>query len=274
VTNHGWTPIRKQELHGRKKDDNPDPCNHSLTVVIAVGLFSSVIHVREASADSVCEALSDTVPRWNFRLSGQQNLAGNPQSAPREGLLYLVSPLQGYWTVILEGHFAVKNGPWLSDLAKSLSAVLATYTLALMVHDDDVLFYNLCQEGEDLDGYNSNPQYFERAKLSERAVAEQRHDPRPFEALLPRGVGLVQLREVLDRGWWSACNGGRLDADGVQPTDEPGFASEGERMIAMGNLLQLHGTGGGYPYASWASANANINWRAFQELRFESEQKG
>jgi hypothetical protein len=245
-----------------------------LAVDIAVGLFSSVIHVREASADAVCEALSDTIPRWNFRLSGEQSLTGRPQNAPRDSLQYLVSPLQGSWTAILEGHFAVKNAPWLSDLAKSLSAVLATYTLALMVHDDDVLYYNLCREGEDLDGYNSNPQYFERARVSERAVAEQRHDPRPFEALLPEGVNLSNLRSVLDRGWWSACNGGRLDADGVQPDNEPGFASEGERMIAIGNLLRLHGLGEGYPYAGWASAEANINWREFQELRFEREQKG
>jgi hypothetical protein len=236
-----------------------------------MGLFSSLIHVRETSAGAVCEALSDTIPRWNFRLSGQQSAAGTPQSATREALLYLVSPLQGSWTALLEGHFAVKNAPRLSDLAKSLSAVLATYTLALMVHDDDVLYYNLCREGEDLDGYNSNPQYFERARLSEDAVAEQRHNPRPFQALLPDGVRLSDLQALLDRGWWSACNAGRLDAHGVPPPDEPGFVFEGERMIAIGNLLELHGSGQGYPYAGWADANANIEWRAFQELRFERE---
>lgn len=143
-----------------------------------------------------------------------------------------------------------------------------------MVHDDDVLCYNLCRDGEDLDGYNSNPQYFERARLSKQVVEEQRHDPRPFEALLPEGVSLSDLRGLLDRGWWSACNAGRLDADGVQPPDEPGFVFEGERMIAIGNLLQLHGSHEGYPYAGWADPDASIDWRTFQELRFEREQNG
>lgn len=233
-----------------------------------MGLFSSVIHVRDADAEAVCEALSSAVLRWNFRFSGRRAATGSPQDAPRESLLYLISPLQGSWTTILEGHFAVKNAPWLPELAKSLSAALATYTLALMVHDDDVLYYNLCREGADLDGYNSNPQYFERARLSEQAVAEQRHDPRPFGPLLSDGVSLSRLQEVLDRGWWSACEAGRLDSDGVQPLDESGFVFEGKRMIAIGNLLQLHGSSEGYPFAGWAD-DPNIEWRAFQELQFE-----
>jgi hypothetical protein len=182
--------------------------------------------------------------------------------------LYFVSPLRGSWTAILEGHFAVRNAPWLSDLAKSLSSALATHTLALMVHDDDVLYYNLFSKGMDLDGYNSNPQYFERARLTEQAVAQQRHDPRPFGLLLPDGVNLSCPQAVLDRGWWSAYQAGRLDADGVQPHDEPRFVFEGERMIAIGNLLQLHGSSEGYPFAGWAD-NPNIEWRAFQDLRFE-----
>jgi len=239
-----------------------------------MGLFSSVIHVREASGEAVCEALSNTVPHWNFRLSDRRNAVGPPQDAPREGLLYLVSPLQGSWTTVIEAHGFVKNAPWLSDLAKSLSAALATYTLALMVHDDDVLFYNLCRDGEDLDGYNSDPQYFERVRLSEQVIAEQRHDPAPFETLLPEGVGLSDLQEILDRGWWSACNAGRLDSDGLQPSHEAGFVFEGERMIAIGNLLQLHGSSEGYPYAGWGDTDADINWAAFQELRFERELNG
>lgn len=239
-----------------------------------MGLFSSVIHIRDTSQKAVCEALSEIIPRWNFKLSLQQSAAGATQrlqGLTRESLLYFVSPLQGSWTAIIEGHFAVKNAPWLSDLARSLSAVLATYALALTVHDDDVLFYNLCREGEDLDGYNSNPQYFEQAKLSEQAVEEQRHDPQTFKALLPKDVSLSHLQAVLDRGWWSACNAGRLDADGVQPSNEPGFVFEGERMVAIGNLLQLHGSGEGYPYAGWAQPDANIDWRAFQELEFARE---
>src|SRR2546426_4937288 len=117
-----------------------------------MGLFSSVVHVRDAGAEAVRKALTDVVPSWKFGPSEQRAITGAPRNAPADSLLYIVSPLQGSWSTVLEGHFAVQNAPWLSDLARSLSAALATYTLGLMVHDDDVLYYNLCREGSDLDG--------------------------------------------------------------------------------------------------------------------------
>jgi hypothetical protein len=233
-----------------------------------MGLFSSVIHVRNANANSVCEVLTTAVPNWSFKLSKQRALVGRYEYGPEGALQYLVSPLQGRWSTILESHGYIENGPWLPELAKSLSAALQTHTLALMVHDDDVLFFNLCLNGDDLDGYNSNPQYFEAERLPDVRVLEQRHDPQPFLELLPDGVSLEEFQEILDRGWWSAYNGGRLDTDGVMSCDEPGFVFEGERMIAIGNLLQLHGQNKGYPFAGWAD-DKSIEWSTFHELHFQ-----
>src|ERR1051326_965347 len=141
-----------------------------LSTHTTMGLFSSVIHVRDATGEAVCKALKNSVPNWPFRVSEQQAMTGAPQSPPKDTLLYLVSPLYGSWSTIVEGHFAVKDAPWLSDLAKCLSGALATYVLALMVHDDDVQYYDLCQDGANLDGYNSDPQYFETARLSEESI--------------------------------------------------------------------------------------------------------
>ncbi len=238
-----------------------------------MGLFSSVIHVRDANEEAVCQALTEIIPDWKFRLSEHHAMTGASHDAAAGGLLYLVSPLRGCWSTILEGHFAVQNAPPLSEVAKSLSAAFATYTLALMVQDDDVLYYNLYRKGVDLDGYNSNPQYFETERVSDDSIAEQRHDPRPFSPLLPDDISLAQLQSILDLGWWSACNSGRLDADGVQPDKEPGFVFEGERMIAIGNLLRLHGDDNGYPFAGWAD-DPSIEWRMFHELRFQHAQNG
>jgi hypothetical protein len=235
---------------------------------IAMGLFSSVIHIRDANAEAACEALCETVPAWKFRLSEHRSATAAPRDPSADGLLYIVSPLRGSWSTILQGHFAVQDAPWLPDLARSLSNLLATYTLALMVHDDDVLYYNLCRAGIDLDGYNSNPQYFETERLSEDSIVEQRHDPTPFVPLLPEGVNLANLQSILERGWWSAYDDGRVDTDGVQPDDEPGFVFEGERMIEIGNLLHLHGRTDGYPFAGWAD-DQSIEWRDCHELRFE-----
>lgn len=233
-----------------------------------MGLFASVIHVRDTSAEPVCSALGKVVPNWNFRIANQRRLSGRYEYAPPGTLQYLISPLQGRWSAILEVHGYVENGPWLPELAKTLSATLATHTLALMVHDDDVLFYNLCRNGNDLDGYNSNPQYFEKERLPDDKILEQHHDPQSFRELLPEGVSLDDFLEILDRGWWSAYNGGRLDADGVTAADEPGFVFEGERMIEIGNLLQLHGRNEGYPFAGFAD-DQSIHWRKFHELQFQ-----
>src|SRR6185436_17681173 len=98
---------------------------------------------------------------------------------------------------------------------------------ALTVHDDDVFFYNLCYDGADLDGYNSNPQYFEIKRVPDDTIRKQLHDPRAFAPLLPEGADLPVLEELLDRGWWSAWKGNRLDSDGLPPHDEPGFIFEG-----------------------------------------------
>src|SRR5260221_8249804 len=150
-----------------------------------MGLFSSVIHVRDASPDSVSNALAQVVPQWPFSFSEKRAMTAAPKATDRESLLYCVSPTHGRWVAVLEAHFAVKNAPWLPELAKPLSAALGTYTLALMVHDDDVLYYNFFHKGADLDGYNSNPQYFERERLSDESIAEQRHNPRQFAPIVP-----------------------------------------------------------------------------------------
>jgi hypothetical protein len=231
-----------------------------------MGLFSSVIHVRDVDADSVCKALTDIIPNWRFKLSEERAMIGPPDHSPAGGLLYAVSPLMGQWSTILEAHGFIQEAPPLHDLAKSLSVTLATYTLALVVHDDDILFYNLYHKGDSLDGYNSNPQYFENERLSDDSIRAQRHDPSAFIPILPKGVSSDHLQALLDSGWWSAYNSGRLDKHGM-PLDDTGFVFEGERMIEFGNLLQLHGRTEDYPFAGWAESG--IEWSKFRELRFQ-----
>ena len=235
-----------------------------------MGLFSSVIHVRGANQEAVCKALIDVLPKWNFRFSEEQPVSRILQPGTGEDVRYLVSPLLGSWSTIIQDRFAGSAVPCLTELAERLSAALGTYTLALMVHDDDVLYYNLCGNGADLDGYNSNPQYFETSRLSEDSIAEQRHGPLAFAPLLPDRVSLIQLENILDRGWWSAWKNGRLDADGIEQEDEQQFVSEEERMIAIGNLLQLHGESDGYPFASYAD-DSSIVWKQFRDLRFRQD---
>jgi hypothetical protein len=182
--------------------------------------------------------------------------------------LYLLSTVTCRWSTVIEASFAVDDAPWLGELSTALSSELSTHTLCLMVHDDDVLLMNLDRGGESLDGYNSNPQYFENARLSAAEIEEQRHAVTPFEPLLAPGRSLQELRQLLDAGWWEACNAGKLDADGV-PAEPWPFDSEAERMSRLADLLDVAGEGRPYPYADWMSSSA-VRWREFVALQYQA----
>jgi hypothetical protein len=158
----------------------------------------------------------------------------------------------------------------LAELGTRLSEALSCYALTLVVHDDDLFFYNLDHGGKSLDGYNSCPQYFEQKRLPKSKVEQQRHTPESFAALLPAGRTLEELRALLGRGWWNAYDERKLDKNGVPTGDRDGFVFESERMTKFGTLLQLHGGPGGYPYAAWGDGKG-IEWESFVAVRYRSE---
>jgi hypothetical protein len=193
----------------------------------------------------------------------------NHDASVSAGPYYLVSPAHGRWVTIIEAHFALARlgAPHVSDLSNRLSAELSCYAIALVVHDDDLFFYNLDRDGRSLDGYDSCPQYFEQERLPDAKIEEQRHTPEPFQAILPAGRSVEELRALLNRGWWNRFDSCNLDENGVAQGDDDGFVFEGERMTAFGALLQLHGDQGEYPYAAWGESKA-IAWPEFVALRY------
>jgi hypothetical protein len=239
----------------------------------AMGLFSSVVHLRDVERDRLkpamdailldagfaSEAVVAVPTEGPYALSGHDGAGAEP--------CYVASPLVGRWLTLIETHFALSDAPHLSDLGKRLSSALSCYALTLFVHDDDLFMYNLDYKGVALDGYNSCPQYFEQQRLSETDVEQQRHAPEPFSALLPPGSTLDELRVLLNRGWWQAHDTGNLDAHGVSLDEDDGFIFEGERMTAFGTLLKLHGGAGTYPYAAWGNGEG-IDWPSFRAIRY------
>jgi hypothetical protein len=243
-----------------------------------MGLFSSVLHVRDTKRDDLLPALNAILRNAGFSRvetlpvpSGGPYALANHDTSVSGGPYYLVSPLKSRWLTVIEAHFALDSQgvPHLSDLGNRLSAALSCIALALVVHDDDLFFYNLDRAGKSLDGYNSCPQYFEQERLPDAQIEEQRHTAEPFEPLLPPGRSLDELRTLLNRGWWSAYDSGDLDENGVAQGDDDGFVFEGERMTAFGTLLQLHGHQGEYPYAGWGDSAA-IPWPEFVALRYRT----
>lgn len=241
-----------------------------------MGLFSSVLHLQPATQAQALESIDRVLQRAGLRLADKSQVSSSgPQSGEREresSARYLVSPDGCPWLTVIEAQFPPPTGPQLADLGKALSKELGCLALTLVVHDDDLFLYNLDRNGESLDGYNSCPQYFETERLSKPDVEAQRHSAEAFVPLLPDSATLSDLEDLLNQGWWSAHDTDRLDDDGIPLDDDESFVFEGERMTGFGQLLQLHGPTGTYPYASWAESPA-IAWGTFVSLTYDSQRK-
>jgi len=241
-----------------------------------MSLISSVLHLRDIERDRVIPALDAILREAGFARDQLCTVsAGGPHALPEydpttaPGPLYVASPLSGHWLTLIETTWPATGSLHLSKVCSRVSSVLSCYALALIVLHDDIFFYNLDYKGEALDGYNSNPQYFEQKRLSEVEIEAQRHKPEPFTALLPPGRTTDELCSMLNRGWWHAHDAGQLDGNGLPLTeDDLKPFEEEERMTAFGTLLELHGGSGTYPYAAWADAQASIEWQSFLALRY------
>ena len=125
-----------------------------------MGLFSSILHLRDVPRDRLIPALDKVLRKASFEPAGVVAVpAGGPYSIPDHnsaaaaGPCYIVSALKGHWITIIE----VREGPQLPEIGRSLSLELSSYTLTIMVHDEDLFFYYLYRDGKSLDGYNSCP---------------------------------------------------------------------------------------------------------------------
>ena len=141
-----------------------------------MGLFSSVLHLRDRSRETLLPALDALLRGAGFSRAETLPVTAegpyaipNHEAAVSSGLYYLVSSRHGDWLTVLEAHFAVHGAPQLSDLGSQLSAVLSCNAITLVVHDDDLFLYNLDRDGSSLDGYNSCPDYFESKRLPDCA---------------------------------------------------------------------------------------------------------
>jgi hypothetical protein len=240
-----------------------------------MGLFSSVLHLRDIERDNLIAELDTILGDAGFVRDRMGAVpARGPHTLPEfdsvavTGPCYAISPLSGRWITLIQTSFDLPRAPHLSDLSGRLSSALSCYALALIVHDDDLFLYNLDHEGNAIDGYNSCPQYFEDKRMSEADIEQQRHSPESFATILPADGTVDELRAVLSRGWWHAHDTGQLDRNGIPLDDDDGYVFESERMTAFGTLLQLHGSHGSYPYAAWGDSQTAINWPSFLAIRY------
>ena len=82
-----------------------------------------------------------------------------------------VSETKAGSTIVLDAECESQDGVVLAELASSLSAHFRCPVLAMVNHDDDILYFELYENGEKTDEYNSNPAYFsDDADASEEPI--------------------------------------------------------------------------------------------------------
>jgi alanyl-tRNA synthetase len=99
----------------------------------------------------------------NYTLRGptQEQVA-----AALEGRSAFVTPQQNGCVVVYDEESEDQDMEVLSQMASRLSEELRCPVLAVLNHDDDILWYQLYADGELIDDYNSSPDYFEEVEES------------------------------------------------------------------------------------------------------------
>lgn len=235
----------------------------------------ALIHVHRVSQHHLAKALDQVLQEWKYRraevipvpIKGPQELADKLDRGVGH-LCYLLGPERGNWTTLIQPFTDRDDAPFLADISNRLSQQLQTHSLAILLLESDVLYYNLDYRGTPRDGYCSNPQHGHDERLSELEVLNQRHQPKAFTPLLPKHIQIEKLMALLNEGWWQACDAKQLDDSG-EPLDENCVVDEEERLATLGSLLQLNGPAG-YPFGHWRTTT-HIEWKSWQALYYQAK---
>jgi hypothetical protein len=234
----------------------------------------ALLHLHQVSQQAAVKALDQALVEWKYQrkhvtpvpVEGPLKLERPLDPGPSH-LAYLLSPRQGNWTTIIQAFEERDDAPFLADLSNRLSQQLQTHSLAILLHEGDILFYNLDYRGTPRDGYTSNPQFFADELLSEAEVLRHRHMPKAFTPLLPKTIKMERLVALLNAGWWHAFDAKQLDETG-DPHHEDALVDEEERLTTLGGLLQLNGPAG-YPFTRWRSSTSII-WKGWQAAYYQA----
>ena len=82
-----------------------------------------------------------------------------------KGRTAAISPTFGEYTVVWDEECEKQDQAIIERLSLQLSKQVSSPVLAVLNHDDDILWYILCSPEEKLDEYNSAPGYFEGNEL-------------------------------------------------------------------------------------------------------------
>src|ERR1700722_105533 len=102
----------------------------------------------------------------NYTLRG---LSQQAVAAALAGRSAIVTPEQDGCVVVFDEESDQQNSEIIAELAARLSTGFGCPLLAVLNHDDDILWYQLYVNGELMDEYNSAPDYFDALEEAESA---------------------------------------------------------------------------------------------------------
>lgn len=129
-------------------------------------------------------------------------------------------------SVVLDAESEDQDGEVLAGLASEISGQLNCHVLAVLNHDDDVLYFELYENGEKIDEYNSSPAFFNESAESDE----------------PTGGNAALLSTI-----FGASDQGKVEA---ALRGDYVFAFERHRDLALALGLPMYSVGLGYNYVS------------------------
>jgi hypothetical protein len=163
----------------------------------------------------------------NYTLRGPSQQA---VAASLAGRAAFVTPAQNGCVVVFDEGSEAQNLEAIADLAARLSRELGCPVLAVLNHDDDILWYQLYLSGELADEYDSSPGYFDSSgEPADPAGGDARKLCNAFGAGNVGEVERVLRKSALDE-------------------DRYVFAVERHADLARALGISLFGVGTGYHY--------------------------
>lgn len=166
-----------------------------------------------------------------------------------KGRVAYVSRDERGFVTVLDEECESQDGAVLSRVGAQLSTHFRCPVFAVLNHDDDILYFELFEDGKKTDEYNSSPSYFDDGDDDDFADDQANDDQ-------PKGGNAQRLATVF----------GTADASKIEAVLRKGdyvFASERHGDLVAALSLPSHSVGVGFTYAAagdWSPEAASAGY--------------
>jgi hypothetical protein len=155
-------------------------------------------------------------------------LKGPSQQAVASALIgrkAIVTPDHNGCVIVFDEQSDEQDSKVIGSLASLLSGRLSCPVLAVLNHDDDILWYQLYEDGKLSDEYDSTPGYFEATEPSAPTGGDARRLCSLFGAGDPAAVEAILRKSLFDEGGYAFAFQRHADLVGALALPELGIGA-------------------------------------------------